>query len=80
MLRERSEVIAFSRDDIERLARFVAKQQIVGQLFIGKMGEQTVRWTPDGGIEVVTTYQEGDISDLPPANPVALTATKKKKK
>ena len=68
MLRERSEVISFSRDDIERIVRYVAKERIVGSLFIGKFGEQSVRWLPDGGIEVITRHQEGDLHDLPPAN------------
>jgi hypothetical protein len=67
MLRERSEIIAFSRDDIERIARHIAKAQIVGSMFIGKFGEQSVRWTPDSGIEVITKYTEGDMDDVAPS-------------
>jgi hypothetical protein len=85
MLRERSEVITFARDDIERIVRYVAKERVVGSLFIGKFGDQTVRWLPDGGVEVITTYQEGDWHDLPPPNPAPAviaeyTPAKKKKK
>lgn len=80
MLRERSEIIAFSRDDLERIIRHVAKQQIIGSMFIGKFGEQSIRWTPEGGIEVVTKYQEGDISDVAPASPDQQMLTKKSKK
>lgn len=68
MLRERSEIIKFSRDDLERLVRYMAQSQIIGPLFVGKMGNQTVQWLQDGGIEVVTTYQQGGIEDLPPAH------------
>lgn len=66
MLRERSEVIAFDRTDIERIVRYVAKQRIIGEMFIGKAGEQLVRWTDDGGVEVITKFMEGDVADLPP--------------
>ncbi len=67
MLRERSEIIAFNRDDIERIVRYLAKQRIVGEMFIGKAGEQIVRWTEDGGVEVITKFMEGDLADLPPS-------------
>jgi hypothetical protein len=81
MLRERSEVIAFTRDDIEKIVRYVAKQRIIGEMFIGKAGDQSVRWTADGGVEVVTKFMEGDIDDVPPLQvPIALAASKKKKK
>lgn len=78
--RERSEVITLSRDDIERIVRYVAKERIVGSMFLGKFGEQSVRWTADGGVEVITTYQEGDLADLPPANVPVLVDTKQGKK
>ena len=80
MMRERSESIAFNRDDIERMVRHVAKQQIAGSMWIGKMGDQLVRWTADGGVEVITKYQEGDMSDLPPAPELLAGPTKKKRK
>ena len=79
MIRERSEVITFARDDIERVLRHVAMQQIVGSMFIGKFGEQIVRWMPDGGVEVITRYQQGDLSDLPHANPPHRAITKRKR-
>lgn len=65
MFRERSEIIAFSKDDLERLVRYMAQQQIVGHLFIGKFGEQDVRWRGDGGVDVVTKYVQGSWEDIP---------------
>jgi hypothetical protein len=72
MLRERSEIVNFSRDDIERIVRYIAKQQLAGT-YVGKFGEQTARWLADGSIEVSTTIQEGDLADIPPS-PIAQTA------
>jgi hypothetical protein len=65
MLRERSEVISFTRDDLERIVRYMAQQQIAGPLFIGKFGEQVIRWTTEGGVEVITKYVQGGYADLP---------------
>jgi hypothetical protein len=65
MYRERSEIISFTKDDIERIVRHVAQQQIVGHLFIGKFGEQTVQWNGDGGVDVITKYVQGGVEDLP---------------
>ncbi len=65
MMRARSEVITFNRDDIERVVRHMAQAQIAGSLFIGKFGEQQVQWLPDGGVEVTTTYVQGEFEDLP---------------
>lgn len=79
MLRERSEIIAFSKDDIERIVRYMAQQQIIGHMFIGKLGEQTIRWTEDGGVEVITKYIQGDYTDLPQAEPQLEYIPKKKK-
>ena len=81
MLKERSEIVAFNRDDIERIVRYIAKQQLGGGVFIGKFGEQNIRWDADGGIEVVTKYQEGDFADVE-AKPAVLqvAATKGKRK
>ena len=82
MMKERSEIVSFHRDDIERIVRYIAKQQLGGGVFIGKFGEQSVRWDADGGIEVVTKYQEGDFTDVetkPAALQVATSAAKKRK-
>jgi hypothetical protein len=65
MLRERREVIFFSRDDLEKILRNVAQMQIVGSMFIGRFGEQVVRWDENGNAEVITSYHQGDLSDLP---------------
>lgn len=66
MLRERSEIIHFTKDDLERIIRYMSQQQIVGQFFIGKFGEQEIRWMADGSVEVITKYTEGGWEDLPP--------------
>jgi hypothetical protein len=65
MIRTRSEVITFSRDDLEKVARHMAQSQIAGSSFVGKFGEQSARWLPDGSIEVTTTYVQGSYDDLP---------------
>ena len=80
MIRERSEIISFTRDDLERVLRYVCKERIVGSLFIGKFGEQSVRWHDDGSAHVITTYTEGDLTDLPAAEPTFLPKQKKKSK
>jgi hypothetical protein len=80
MIRERTETIALSKDDIERIVSYMAQQQIAGHLSIGKLGEQSVRWTLDGGVEVVTRYVQGDYQDLPQPEPLALPKKKKKDK
>jgi len=67
MMRARSEVITFNRDDLEKVVRHMAQSQIAGSLFIGKFGDQQVRWMPDGGVEVITSYVQGTFDDLPPA-------------
>ena len=80
MYRERSEIISYSKDDIERIVRHIAQQQIIGHLFIGKFGEQEVRWNGNGGVDVVTKYIEGSWEDLPyQEQPVALPKGKKHK-
>jgi hypothetical protein len=65
MFRERSEIIYFTKDDLERFVRSMANQQIIGHLFIGKFGEQEVRWRNDGGVDVITKYAQGSWEDIP---------------
>lgn len=80
MMRARSEVITFNRDDIEKIVRHMAQAQIAGSPFIGKFGEQIVRWMPDGGVEVETSYVHGEFGDLPVTKEqAAITATKRKR-
>ena len=67
MMRARSEIITFNRDDLELVARHMAQSQIAGSGFIGKFGQQQVRWMPDGGVEVTTSYVQGTYEDLPQA-------------
>jgi hypothetical protein len=80
MYRERSEIISYSKDDIERIVRHIAQQQIIGHLFIGKFGEQEVRWNGDGGVDVITSYRQGGYEDLPHEDqPLSLPKKKKNK-
>lgn len=65
MQRERTEVTSFSRTELERLACAITKTQIVGSLFIGEFHEQTVEWSKDGSISVMTRYSPGGWSELP---------------
>jgi hypothetical protein len=80
MLRERSEIISYSKDDIERIIRYLSQQQLTGQLFIGKFGEQQIKWNDDGGVEVITKYTEGGYEDLPPKQLEAPAEHKTKRK
>jgi hypothetical protein len=80
MQRERSEIISYTKDDLERIVRHLAQMQIVGHLFIGKMGEQQVVWNGStGGVDVITKYVEGTWEDLPQVDPLALSDSSKKK-
>jgi len=82
MIRARSEAITFNRDDLEKVARHMAQSQIAGSSFIGKFGEQTARWLPDGGVEVTTTYVHGSYEDLPQlaeeSQPAQITGKRKR--
>jgi hypothetical protein len=81
MFRERSEIISYTKDDIERICRYMAQQHIIGHMFIGKFGEQEVRWRPDGGVEVITKYVQGGWEDVPQyAGDEQLALPKRKKK
>jgi hypothetical protein len=80
MLRERNEIISFSKDDIEKIVRHIAQQQIIGHLFIGKFGEQEVRWNGDGSIDVITKYVQGGYEDLPRAEQAELPKIKHHRK
>jgi hypothetical protein len=80
MYRERSEIISFTKDDIERIVRHMAQQQIIGHLFIGKFGEQLVQWNNAGGVDVITKYAQGGWEDLPATETLALPEGKVKNK
>lgn len=75
MNRERSESIEFSRDDLERLVRYLAQSQISGPPFVGKFGDQRVQWMPDGSVHVITTYQQSSFDEIPA--PAALPKRKR---
>ncbi len=47
----------FSKADLQKLAINAALMRLVGGFYRGEIGEATVRWTDDGGIEVFTPHQ-----------------------
>jgi hypothetical protein len=80
MYRERSEIISFTKDDIEKIVRHMAQQQIIGHLFIGKFGEQLIQWNSNGGVDVITKYAQGSWDDLPAEQHPAIPKHEDKKK
>jgi hypothetical protein len=80
MIRERTEIISYSKDDLERILRHLSQQKIVGDFFIGKFGEQEIRWLANGGVEIITSYTEGSFEDLPPPKQLEASAEHKSKK
>jgi hypothetical protein len=80
-MRERKEIIHFSRNDIENIAKSMAKLRIVGDLFIGRFIEQEVQWHNDESLSIIITYIEGTIDDIPSRDtPVAIEHKSKKHK
>ena len=63
-MRERKEMIQFSRSDLEHIAKSMAKLRIVGNLFVGHISNQTVEWNSDDGLSVVTTFQESTLDEV----------------
>jgi hypothetical protein len=76
MQRERSEVVRFTRDDLEKIVRSLAQAAVAGPLFVGKFGEQQVHWREDGAIDVISTYRQASFEEM--ATP-ALPKPKRKK-
>ena len=64
MRRERAEVINFARDDVEKILCHMAKLQIIGPMFVGKFGGQTVHWRDDGGVDVITNYEQVGLDEV----------------
>lgn len=58
----------FTKTEVEAMAQQVAKLQIVGPMLHGSIGEQKVRWMPDGGLEVIS-HVTRETPPLPPAVP-----------
>jgi hypothetical protein len=77
-MRERKEMIQFSRNDLEYIAKSMAKLRIVGDLFIGRIIDQEVQWHTDESLTVVVTYQEGTLDDIPHRNIPAIESPKEK--
>jgi YD repeat-containing protein len=47
----------FDRDQIEQTLKFAARSKLVGRIYVGRIGEQEVRWLDDGSVEVLTHHQ-----------------------
>jgi hypothetical protein len=64
----------FSKSELEAIARYAAKMRLIGPtLFIGNIGDQQVRWTEDGGVEVLTSYERGEWPTVSQEFPALLT-------
>ncbi len=61
MPREMTETHTYSLQQLEEIAKSVAKLSIVGSLYIGDFGGQTVEWLADGFLRVLTTHTPGSI-------------------
>jgi hypothetical protein len=55
-MRTISEIHEFDRAMIERLLMQTAKLSIIGPIYKGQFGEQTLRWNDDGSATVTTTH------------------------
>jgi hypothetical protein len=59
-MRTRTEVHKFTIQQLEEHAKWMAKEAIIRNHFIGKFGSQTVKWSEDRtSIEVRTDIVEG---------------------
>ena len=59
-----TEYTLYSRDGIEEILRNCAVLKLIGNMYVGKIGKQEVRWLEDGSVEVLTHHVPGT---LPPA-------------
>jgi hypothetical protein len=58
-MRARTEVHKFTIQQLEEHAKWMAKEAIIRNLFVGKIGPQTVKWSEDRtSIEVRTDVVE----------------------
>lgn len=62
-MRERTEVQVFTQRELETLAKWAAKSQIVGSLFIGDFISQVAVPLPGGSLEIRTRYVAGSWED-----------------
>ena len=63
MARVINEQRRYKRDELAALAASAAMTEIVGGLYIGSLGEQTIEWLPDGSVVVVTAHVPAEIGD-----------------
>lgn len=53
---ERTEYVRYTRSDLEELMKFGAKVRLIGSMYRGEIGEQTIRWLDDGSAEILTKH------------------------
>lgn len=63
MARTISEVRRFTRAQLEAAAKSLAKLEIVGGMYCGDFGEQTVVWEEDGSLVVTTVHTPAEVGD-----------------
>jgi NOL1/NOP2/fmu family ribosome biogenesis protein len=56
MPRTITEQHTFPKQQLEELAKSIAKLRIVNGFYLGKFEEQTASWQADGSITIVTTH------------------------
>lgn len=56
MLKERIEYKRYSKEQITEALKFVAKLDLIGSIYCGKIGEQETRWLDDGSLEILTRH------------------------
>lgn len=55
-MKERTEYVRYTRADLEELVKCGAKLRLIGSIYRGSIGEQEVRWSDDGSVEVLTKH------------------------
>lgn len=60
-MRQITEVRDFSPAELEKLAQFAAKIEIVGGMYVGEFVSQRLEWLPDGSLRVLTDHTPASI-------------------
>lgn len=61
MERDEIDYARYTREQVDEILKFTSKLKLIGPMYIGEIGEQTVRWCDDGSVEVLTTHKRGRI-------------------
>ncbi|MDE2426306.1 MAG: hypothetical protein KGO96_10420 [Elusimicrobia bacterium] len=62
-MRKIVEIHTYSRKDLEHLVMSCAKMQIIGGMYIGEFGSQSIEWREDGSCVVTTTHTPAEIGE-----------------